>query len=205
MKTKEIIDALICCTTEQCNNSCPRYSHKGSGCVKELVKIASDRLLDLDSQVKSCNKAIAGLKSRVDDKQERIYKLKNKIRELKKELAEREAEPCWISVEERMPEDGKMCFVSCKGSSFPSRYKKGEFGVSDVTYWMPIPDPPKKVKTYADVYRERIKEAFPDLEIDSMKPDYCRAAVFAEEIDCEDICGGCEECWNQPYEKEDDK
>ena len=62
---------------------------------------------------------------------------------------------------------------------------------------------PKKVKTYEDVYRERIKEAFPELDVNHVKPAYCRAQVFSEEVDCDGIYGDCKACWNQPYPEEE--
>lgn len=62
----------------------------------------------------------------------------------------------WISVKERMPPesdilDPKLILVcnDSDGSVFAAFFKEGEFALgnyefSDITHWMPFPDPPAK-------------------------------------------------------------
>lgn len=183
MKTKELIEYLRCCYKGKCDKCTMKMK---SDCINDLLFAAAEKLS----------------KNEVEINNQRC-----EIEALKKELAEREAAPVWISVEERLPKyvghyfsfngnETSICFFSPDET----------FSTDGVTHWMPIPKPPehpKKVKTYKDVFVERIQKEFPDLEIGSMKPPYCRAAVFAEEFECEGLFrGGCEECWNQPYKEE---
>lgn len=66
-----------------------------------------------------------------------------------------EAEPKWISVKDRLPEDGGYYLVTCEGIE---RYVKTAFWVitkqiwklgyvtlPNVTHWMPLPELPKEV------------------------------------------------------------
>lgn len=129
-----------------------------------------------------------------------IEVLKKLIAELKKELAEREAAPGWISVEERLPEEsGYYLAYDCRGNLFVCLYQaNGLWDSSSVDYWMPIPEPPKKVKTYKDVFIE----AFPKATITAMgRPAVCRNNIFGEGIGCKDV--RCEDCWKQPYPEEE--
>lgn len=61
----------------------------------------------------------------------------------------------WISVKDRLPEEGQVCFVYCKENdrlecvpyvgSWPLvmiNWEKGE-STDPVTHWMPIPEPPR--------------------------------------------------------------
>ena len=67
-----------------------------------------------------------------------------------------------------------------------------------ITHWMPLPKPPKKVKTYKDVFFKK----FPKATITAMgRPAVCRNNVFGEGIGCKDV--RCEDCWNQPYTEEE--
>ena len=53
----------------------------------------------------------------------------------------------WISVTERLPEDGVQVLACTKhGKAFSAHCEKGRFRVSGsvtVTNWMPLPEPPK--------------------------------------------------------------
>lgn len=56
----------------------------------------------------------------------------------------------WISVKERLPESDSWVLVFIKGKRTAGiietdRYYDGEFAFSEgkVTYWMPLPEPPK--------------------------------------------------------------
>ena len=63
----------------------------------------------------------------------------------------------WISVEDRLPEDGKSVFVYCKEQNrlefvpfigdFPLLIINWETNESTcpVTHWMPVPEPPKEI------------------------------------------------------------
>jgi len=72
------------------------------------------------------------------------------IERLQSQLAERE----WISVDDRLPEDGEVVFVYCKENDrlecvpfvgqWPLVIINWETGdsTSPVTHWMPLPTPP---------------------------------------------------------------
>lgn len=131
-----------------------------------------------------------------------IEALKKLIGELRKELAEREAAPGWISVAERMPEKmGELCLVYRKSGDINlSVYFNHYWNYGDVTHWMPIPETPKKVKTYTDVYLDRMKEAFPEAVLDGSVTGKCRNKLFGINKHC---TYQCRDCWNQPYPEEE--
>lgn len=61
----------------------------------------------------------------------------------------------WISVEDRLPEDGDKvlcCFVRDTGINKPDEVIVGDFYwhklwvLNHVTHWMPLPSPPQTVK-----------------------------------------------------------
>jgi hypothetical protein len=61
------------------------------------------------------------------------------------------AQPKWISVEERLPDDGKYIVCTAKGSVYCTRFKAFGCGGSfqtdintHITHWMPLPEPPKE-------------------------------------------------------------
>ena len=184
MKTKKIISAMVQCIS---NKSCIGCIYEyDDNCHKAIMEDAKNRLMDYVAEIDG---------------------LKKNVEKLKKELAERETAPGWISVEERMPEEGQRCFIDVDGGLWISVFNKGTFGNKDANHWMPVPKPPeqtKKVKTYADVYWERMKTAFPNLDIIIGRiPAFCRSELFEEDIECEGIGGYCKECWEQPYEEEE--
>jgi len=55
----------------------------------------------------------------------------------------------WISVEEQMPEIGSYVFVYLSERGFQevpyvvTKFDKYGFNLSNVTHWMPLPEPPK--------------------------------------------------------------
>lgn len=188
MKTEEIIECLRHCVNGMC---CDCRIADENGCTKELFLAAAERL-------GKCDVAINNQKHEIDA-------LKKHVAELKKDLAERESAPGWISVEDELPkESGKLYWVyrKCKKISLSCYYSETNgWGFNDVAYWMPFPGFPKpKVKTYTDVYQDRMKEAFPEAVLGWSVTGKCRDKLFGINKPC---TYQCRDCWNQPYpEKE---
>lgn len=65
-----------------------------------------------------------------------------------KHLPTADVEPVrhWIPRSERMPEVGVEVLVYSRSSGMAvDYYDRGLFGYSDVTHWMPLPEPPEEV------------------------------------------------------------
>lgn len=180
MKTEELIECLRVC----CNTMCSECRMAGKkGCTDELLSEAAVKLK----------------KNEVEINNQRC-----EIEALKKDLAEREAAPGWISVEDDLPkESGKLYWVyrKCKKISLSCYYSETNgWDFNDVAYWMPFPGFPKpKVKTYTDVYQDRMKEAFPEAVLDGSVTGKCRDKLFGINKPC---TYQCRDCWNQPYKEE---
>lgn len=201
MKTKEMIEMLTCWSND-CHVWFDFDGHKASAAI--LLREAAHKLRENAIQ------------------EYEIETLKKLIGELRKELAEREVAPGWISVEERMPfaEYGEsdnvlaMCAVGviymlyfdgsnwCYPAGDPYCAENKE---SKITHWMPLPKPPKppkKVKTYKDVFLEK----FPKAPVNKNNiPTFCIGCVFPQvqdikEMDCD---WEHEKCWNKPYFEEE--
>lgn len=53
----------------------------------------------------------------------------------------------WIPCSLRMPEVGEEVLVYSRSSGMAADYyDRGLFGYSDVTHWMPLPEPPEEVQ-----------------------------------------------------------
>lgn len=181
MKTKEMIEMLTCWSND-CHVWFDFDGHKANAAI--LLREAAHKLR----------------KNAVE-----INNQKYEIAALKKELTERKAAPEWISMEERLPEKmGELCIVNRKSGDINlSVYFNHYWNYGDVTHWMPIPEPPKakkKVKTYTDVYLERMKEAFPEAVLDGSVTGKCRDKLFGINKPC---TYQCRDCWNQPYPEEE--
>ena len=125
MKTQdEIKKWLECCTHGTCN-SCPYF---GDEC-------DSDR--------------------EVIDTLEYIQQLENYIGELTEKVAQLEAaQPKWISVEERLPDEpgevlacvyGRICIAWYSNRCFETPSGMVFYACENaVTHWMPLPEPPKE-------------------------------------------------------------
>lgn len=172
MKTKQLIEYLRCCYKGKCDKCTLKMK---SDCINDLLFAAAEKLS----------------KNEVEINNQRC-----EIEAPRKELAEREATPGWISAEERMPEEsGYYLAYDCRGNLFICLYQaNGLWDSSSVDYWMPLPEPPKK--TYKDVFLK----AFPKAKRTSMGPRVCRYVVFGGEVPCDGK--DCKYCWNQPYEEE---
>lgn len=200
METKELIENMRICYKGKCDE-CTMVMK--SGCIDDLLRVAAEKLWKNEVEI--------------NNQRCEIEALKKELAELKKELAERKAAPGWISVEERLPEIGKNVLIKYENdftvgylqmnNTWVLYYGNGWTTPADEsenpTHWMPIPETPKKVKTYTDVFLERMKEAFPELDVNHVKPAYCRAQVFSEEVDCDGIYGDCKACWNKAYPEEE--
>ena len=83
-----------------------------------------------------------------------IQQLENHIGDITKKVAQIEAaQPRWISVEERLPdENGKYIVCTAKGSVYCTKFSIGVRGsfhtdmYTHITYWIPLPEPPKEAK-----------------------------------------------------------
>ena len=180
MKTKELIEYLRCCYKGKCDKCTLKLN---PGCINDLLFAAVEKLS----------------KNEVEINNQRC-----EIEALRKELAERKSGQEWISVEDELPkESGKLYWVYRKREkiSLSCYYSETNgWGFNDVAYWMPFPGFPKpKVKTYTDVYLDRMKEAFPEAVLDGSVTGKCRDKLFGINKPC---TYQCRDCWNQPYPEE---
>lgn len=182
MKTKIVIDLL-----RYWGNHCDAHISNGEYQVegRDLLKNAASKIERLCEDVSERN--------------EKIGKLKKNNRKLRKELAEREAAPGWISVED-IPVPPEKYFVF---TVLPKIIIKRNPETGEPAYWMPLPDPPdplKKVKTYKDVFLE----AFPNANVNEKGiPCVCLLNIFSlDNKQCE-MYYRCDDCWNQPYPEEE--
>lgn len=121
---------------------------------------------------------------------------------LRKQLSEKQPE--WISVEDRLPEENGTYLIAIKDSFCPhftgfdaeaNEFCENVFRKSDVTHWMPLPEPPKpKEPSFKDVFLEKFPKA---IMYNDGIPLSCRASIFGGK--CSLGSTKCFECWNQPY------
>lgn len=190
MKTKKIIAAMVQCISNRTCLGC--IYENDDNCRNAILEEAKNRLMDYVAEIDG---------------------LKKNVEKLKKDLAERGAARGWISVEDRLPEIGKNVLIKYENdftvgylqmnNTWVLYYGNGWITSADTssspTHWMPIPkplEPPKKVKTYRDVFLE----AFPKARMKDDRPENCRNAILGIYENCK---FNCYDCWNQPYPEEE--
>lgn len=57
-----------------------------------------------------------------------------------------ESIPRWISVKERLPEDGKYVLAYSADDDYMTVEARHKFDAFQITHWMPLPEPPKEEK-----------------------------------------------------------
>lgn len=186
MKTKIVIDLL-----RYWGNHCDAHISNGEYQVEGSVLLKNAAL------------KIERLCEDVSERNEKIGKLKKNNRKLRKELAERKTAG-WISVE-----DEPLPVLSGEINMMWHMYPKdlpayiafyGNGANNGVTHWMTLEPPKPKVKTYTDVYLDRMKEAFPEAVLDGSVTGKCRDKLFGINKPC---TYQCRDCWNQPYPEEE--
>ena len=126
---------------------------------KKALRIGSGKPLDYCDACNYCNwSSDCACNSRMcADALDYIQQLENHIGELTEKVAQLEAaQPKWISVEERLPEndDNYVAFTSDKNEAeIATYYGDGEWLTRDltnltrlVTHWMPLPSMPEPQK-----------------------------------------------------------
>lgn len=139
METKEIVEKL-------------RYYAECHLCYVEcsVAKEAADRLEELEEISENwC--------SLNDENMELLRKYRDDITELKQQLSEQQNR--WISVEDRLPEKAGRYLVSTQRMVYVMHFEAEKFIFSDITHWMPLPEPPKpKELTFKDVFLAKAKK-----------------------------------------------
>ena len=78
-----------------------------------------------------------------------LFNVSPRFLQILRDLPAADVEPvrCWIPCSERPPEVGVEVLVYSRSSGMAvDYYDRGLFGYSDVTHWMPLPEPPEVVK-----------------------------------------------------------
>lgn len=157
MKTPdEIKKGLECCAQSEPCVDCVYDRRDFPMCVRRMAEdaLAYIRQLEAAHRTEYCEDADYDCK-RLGDARKRIQQLEHHIGELTEKVAQLEAaQPKWISVEEKLPEndDNYLVFTSDKNEEeIATYYGDGEWLTHDltnltrlVTHWMPLPEPPKE-------------------------------------------------------------
>jgi len=107
-----------------------------------------NKLIDAKDFLERLEECLYDVYNRIDGPDGFGYKTIERI--VREMMAEQN--PCWISVEDKLPQSGYDVLVCAEGNVFPGYYNtdtgkwRDENGnlVSGVTYWMIIPDAPEE-------------------------------------------------------------
>ena len=141
----ELIKALRhCIDPDTACDGCPQIGNNGL-CADMLYVEAADAIEELQAEAKKWE-------SCTFNEQKEAFKYLQRCRELES------SRPHWVSVEERLPNDGDTVLIYCENTGgivkshyreFVSAGKKHSLfsgGAHFVKYWMPLPEPPQEVQ-----------------------------------------------------------
>ena len=114
----------------------------------KLTNDAADAIEEQSKRADELGEELTSAMELVHKRNEKIEKLQSDLVTIRNQL------PHWISVEERLPEQGERVLVSNGGficESYLSQSGKWQRGGVDMffmtpTHWMPLPAPPKEVQ-----------------------------------------------------------
>lgn len=149
----ELIKSIHCCfgfdsmqtDCENCMMKDKREEHNYVGCCDALGLAAADAIEELSKEVDKWKAKYAECFHHSMELFEENQNLQDVFRPLH--------EPRWIPVEEQLPEEDAICILT-NGVSNAIGYRGKVFGFhliwtdylegSEVTHWMPLPEPPKE-------------------------------------------------------------
>lgn len=193
METKEIVECLEMCAAKL---GCQRYI---IGNCEENVRIGNV----LDEAAKRMEE--------LENKNGRLGELLVRKTALDGGRAQRPSPTMeWISVEDRLPEENGTYLIAVKGGCTThitgfdiedNEFCHNVFRKSDITHWMPLPEPPKpKEPTFKDVFLEK----FPKASVcEDGTPKACIVNIFPWATIHNCALSGCIKCWSRPYFEEE--
>ena len=131
----------------------------------------------------------------LENQEKDIYDLKKRVNKPGTQKSQE-----WISTKDGIPAKDIKVLSYDKYGSIGTYYFDKDYSEekSIITHWMFLLEPPKKVKTYKDVFLE----AFPDGNLEDVQSRLC-INIFFPLYDRPGRCVDCEDCWNQPYPEEE--